>query len=55
MVAKADHLPVGLIAMKVERLERENRELARQRRFLVGGQETGTIAEPFRQDAGRAE
>ena len=36
-VAKADHLPVRLIAMKVERLERESGEFARQRLLLISG------------------
>jgi hypothetical protein len=41
--------------MKVERLERESGEFARQRRFPIGGQERGIIAETFRQGAGRAD
>jgi hypothetical protein len=41
--------------MKVERLERESGELARQRRFFVGGKDTRMIAEPFGQGVGPAE
>ena len=41
--------------MKVERLERESGEFARQRRFAIGGQEIRMMAEPPRQGAGRAD
>jgi hypothetical protein len=51
--AKAHDLPVGLIAMEVERLERERGELARQGLFLIGGYETVMIAESLGQGARR--
>ena len=41
--------------MEVERLERERAKLARERLLLVGGQNAGMVAEPFRQARGRRE
>jgi hypothetical protein len=40
--------------MKVERLERESREFAREPLPLVGGQNVSVIAEPLRQPGGAA-
>src|SRR5271166_3769630 len=53
-IAKADHLPVGLIAMEIERLERQRGELARRGLFLISGQEIRMIAESLGQGARRA-
>ncbi len=41
--------------MEVERLERQRAKLARERLLLVGGQNAGMVAEPFRQAHGRRE
>ena len=53
-VAEADHLTIGEMPMKIERLERQRAKLARERLLLVGGQNAGMVAEPLRQAGGRA-
>ena len=54
-VAEAHDLAIGEVAVEVERLERERAKLARERLLLVGGQNAGMVAEPFRQGRRRRE
>ena len=53
--AETYHLAVGLMAIKVKRLEREPSEFASKRLLLLGGQNIGAVAKPLRRPYGHGE